>query len=192
MKQLSIQVFCILTVIVSSCNNTTPSKDAIKASDTLKAKDTIAPVVVDMETMGFYLEKNESFGEIKTGLEKKALLKLMGKPDDTTNVEMWAADGAYHQTWDYTKQGIKLDMIGKPDSIPFISMITVTQPCTLKTKKSIGIGSNMQEVITAYKEAIDTATIQTEVILAGTVYGGIQFGIEHKKVKSIFIGASAE
>jgi hypothetical protein len=191
MKQLLTQLLCIIAVTLSSCGNTEQNKEAVKTSDSIKAKDTIAPVA-DLETMGFYLEKNESFGEIKTGLEAKALLKMMGTPDDKTNAEMCEADGAYHQTWDYSKQGIKLDMIGKPDSVQVINMITISEPCTLKTKKGIGIGSSLQEVTDAYKEAIDTAYHSSENIIAGTVYGGMQFGIENKKVKSIFIGASAE
>ena len=71
-------------------------------------------------------------------------------------------------------------------------MITITEPCEFKTTRNIGIGSNMEEVQTAYRQEINAKSSNTETIIAGTVYGGIIFNFENKKVKSIFIGASAE
>jgi hypothetical protein len=83
-------------------------------------------------------------------------------------------------------------VVGQNNSNQVIGMLTISEPCELKTSRRIGIGSNMEEVKSAYKVAIDPSSSDSETIVAGSVYGGIIFKMENNKVKSIFIGASAE
>ncbi len=81
-------------------------------------------------------------------------------------------------------------MIGKTE--PKINSILISEPCTLKTKKQIGIGDSQQAVKAAYADFIDKESSDATTIVAGTVYGGLLFTLEGEKVKTIFIGASAE
>ena len=64
-------------------------------------------------------------------------------------------------------------------------------PCEYKTKQGIGIGSSVKEVQAAYPNQLNPAVNDTKLV-AGTVYGGIIFGLDGGVVSSIFIGAAAE
>ncbi len=74
-----------------------------------------------------------------------------------------------------------------------IAAITISQPSTLKTDKGISIGSKANEVATVYQANVNSdESSPNQVIVVGSIYGGIQFFLENGTVKSIFIGASAE
>jgi hypothetical protein len=62
----------------------------------------------------------------------------------------------------------------------------------LKTKRNIGIGNSTEEVQIAYKDLINSKSMNNKTIIAGTIYGGVIFKIEKNIVKSIFIGAGGE
>ena len=187
----SLTFFCLLLLFVS-CRNLNPNND----KNSLKPKDSLSSTEMNIANkyseIGFELMKNESFGEIKLGVKLNKITEILGEPDSKSKSELWGADGEYHQEWNYTNRGIIFDFIGKPDSFQVVNMITITEPCEFKTTRNIGIGSNMEEVQTAYRQEINAKSSNTETIIAGTVYGGIIFNFENKKVKSIFIGASAE
>ncbi len=198
MKKQPIQLVCAITILLASCNDNsnTQNKEALQIKDSLKIGDSLALKASHPEANTGTAEGNlmysENVGGISLGLDSKKLISLIGQPDTKTAPELWGADNAYHQDWNYTKQGIKLNMMGPADSVQQVNIITLTVPCSLKTKRSIGIGSTMQEVLSAYKEFIDTTAIHEESIIAGTEYGGIAFDLKNKKVQSIFIGALAD
>ena len=70
--------------------------------------------------------------------------------------------------------------------------VTVFPPFEGKTSRGVGIGSTEEEVRAAYKNLIDPGSRPGEMIIAGSVYGGVFFTIEDGKVTTIFIGAGAE
>ncbi|MFB6320805.1 hypothetical protein [Saccharicrinis sp. FJH54] len=146
----------------------------------------------DFEKLGFELMESETLNKLKLGIQDSDLATILGLPDDTTKNELWGADGLYHQTYKYSKLGIKLDLIGETKSDKVINMITAINPCPFKTSKGISIGSNYQKVEQAYKDYLNSNFSNAETLVAGSIYGGVIFSFENGEVKSIFIGASAE
>lgn len=176
--------FCLLTL---SCKNT-------------KTEEKYKPTNVQYSTLvtenntdnGFELMRTESLGELKLELGTTKIEQLFGEPELKTTSEIWEVDGEYRQVWRYPTKGIELTLKGEFDSTRIVEMITIKKPCELKTKKLIGIGSEYEIVQSAYKDKIDKTASNTETIIVGSVYGGLIFNFENKKVKSIFIGASVE
>ena len=188
----NIFILCCFLIIWFSCNNQNSGDDksALKNGDSVPTSDILESN--KLGELGFELMKNESVGEIRLGIEQTKILKLLGEPDYKSNSELWGADGEYHQEWKYTRKGINLDFILTADSSSIVDMITISEPCTLKTKRNIGIGNSMEDVQIAYKELIDIKSSNSKTIIAGTIYGGMIFSVENKIVKSIFVGAGGE
>ena len=141
--------------------------------------------------IGKQLMKTESLGELKLGLVIEEVNELIGKNEEKTVSEYFGHAGTYHE-WKYTKKGILLTFVNELDSIPILSRIEISEPCKLKTKKNIGIGSRIENVQIAYNNKVDTTKSDAKAIMAGTVLGGIIFKFENKKVKTIIIGPIAE
>jgi len=173
-----------------SCGNksSTADKNIFSSNDSLSSNSTNDED--KLAETGTSLMKNESFGKIKLGVGAKKIIEILGVPESKTKAELWGADGEYHQQWNYTEKGIQLDFMG--DSVQVVNMITLSEPCKLKTSRNIGIGSSIEDVQRAYGKEINQAASSSESIVAGTIYGGIIFNIDNRKVKSIFSGASAE
>ncbi|NVO02939.1 MAG: hypothetical protein HXX09_09605 [Bacteroidetes bacterium] len=195
----------ILSFLIS-CNNgnnsekkdkSTTKQEKIDSSAIKKSKaDSISKAKkekkVNYNQIGFKLMKSESLSGLRLDLSSKKVSEIIGEPEEKTDPALWGADGLYHQSWTYTEKGISLDIVGKEGERQTLSRITITEPCTFKTKRKIGIGSRVDEVRTAYQEEIDPASSSASSIAAGTHYGGVIFGIENKKVNQIFIGIAAE
>jgi len=136
--------------------------------------------------------KGETIGEIKTGLTYERVIELLGEPEEVTKVEMSQVDGSFYQSISYSKKGIEIVFVIDSDTVKKVSNFLIKSPCSLKTSKKIGIGSSYEEVENAYKESINPEFSDTESIVAGKVYGGIVFSLENRKVKTIYIGISAD
>ena len=145
---------------------------------------------VDYLKLGFDIMKNEAVGFLKIGLAAAEVLAGLGEPADKSPIRIWGADGLEHQKWRYPAKGIEFDMV-KRDGAFLVNMISITTPCEYKTKQGIGIGSSVKEVQAAYPNQLNPAVNDTKLV-AGTVYGGIIFGMEGGAVSSIFICAAAE
>ncbi len=204
-----VAVFSLFGLLLfSHCNsgtiNTATDQGTLetKSSDTLQVtSETTMPqpggkeeeaVEKDYGTIGFELLKTEGLGELTIGLSTKQVETLLGKPTNQSKPEVWEADGYTHQMWTYKKHGLELDMSGETASSLNLGGITALKTCTLKTKRSIGIGSNMNDVMSAYKKELDKESSDTAYIVAGSVYGGLIFTLKNQKVNSIFMGAAAE
>ena len=193
-------------IVSFSCNNTSNSEKKDKPTTKQEKKDSSATKKnkkdsiaekknseeINYAQIGFKLMKKESLGSLRLDLSSKKISELLGEPEEKTEAVLWGADGLYHQSWTYTQKGISLDIVGKEGERQIVSRITITEPCTFKTKRNIGIGSRIDEVRTAYQSEIDPASSSSSSITAGTHYGGVIFGIENKKVNQIFIGIAAE
>lgn len=140
---------------------------------------------------GFALMK-ENVGLMSIGISDGDTLKILGKPEQKSVARIWGADGMEHQRWYYPAKGIELDMIRK-ESNQSVNMISIKSPCSFKTKRGIQIGSSDIEVQSAYQNEINPREGKpNSSIVAGTIYGGIIFGLKDNIVTSIFIGAAAE
>jgi len=189
---LTFSCFCLLTL---SCKNTKKeekNKPIIINDSTVVTLNNTDKATEKQPDSEFELMKAESLGELKLELGTTKIKKLLGEPEEKTKPEIWEVDGEYRQDWKYPTKGIELTLKGEFDSTRTVEMITIKRPCELKTKKHIGIGSEYEKVQAAYKDKIDKSASNTETLVAGSIYGGLIFNFEDKKVKSIFIGASAE
>ena len=144
----------------------------------------------DYLKLGFDIMKNEAVGFLKIGLAASEVQSRLGEPADKSPSRIWGADGLEHQKWRYPAKGIEFDMV-KREGAFVVNMISITTPCDYKTKQGIGIGSPAKEVQAAYPNQLNPAVNGTKLV-AGTVYGGIIFGLDGGVVSSIFIGAAAE
>ena len=146
----------------------------------------------DLEKIGIDILNSETIGTLKYGLSFSELIKELGEPSETLDSEMWGADGEYHQTIKYSTQGIELDIIGEVEADKRINMITIYDPCDLKTSRNVGVGSSYDQVESVYKALIDPINSNQNQIVIGSIYGGMIFKFKDQIVNSIFIGAAAE
>lgn len=139
----------------------------------------------DLAEAGFRLLEEETLGQLRYGQSVDEVTTLLGEPTSRTEPEIWAADGCSHESWTY--EGVELQFA---DGL--LQRITVTAPFAQTTAAGIGIGAAVEEVQKAYAGLIDETTANEGTIVAGTVYGGLIFTIEHARVTAITLGVSAE
>lgn len=145
----------------------------------------------DYLQIGFALMQ-EKLGILSIGLSDHDTLKALGSPEKKSTAQIWGADGMEHQRWYYPAKGIELDMIRK-ESRQSIHTISIKSFCDYQTQRGIKIGSSDIDVQRAYKNELNPRDSNPNATLvAGTVYGGIVFGLKDNIVTSIFIGAAAE
>lgn len=182
-------------IIVASCNSgkskdeTKPeaSKDtAVAVPDTTTGNTPKDTAVTEADFGGV--------GDLLLGLSDTKTIELLGQPESRSKAEEWGADGLMHQDWVYKTKGITLNMDdNKGKDKQTIFAITITSPCSYKTKKNMGIGSTYKEVMAAYEKDVDKSASDNKTITVGSVYGGIIFTFSKAdKADTIFIGAAAE
>ncbi|MHB8070059.1 MAG: hypothetical protein ACYDIC_19375 [Desulfobaccales bacterium] len=136
----------------------------------------------------------EQVGKLHLGLSEKGIKQIIPGQPARGPEDLWGADGQYHQEWKYPAAGITLGMVSEKKGGPkSVERITITSPSTLRTQRGIGIGSSEAEVVKAYgrfRNAEDSKP--GELLVAGSIFGGVLFQLQQGKVSGIFIGASAE
>jgi len=142
----------------------------------------------------FSLLREERIGELRINLSEQEVKKKIHCSLKLGPEKLWGADGAYHQTWDYTGCGIRLGMVSEKKGAPkSIESITLVSPGNLSTKRGIRIGSTEQKVMDAYKPYWNKEDSKSfNIFVAGSVYGGLMFNFQNGKVSRIFLGAAAE
>jgi len=106
-----------------------------------------APAVADE----FALLKKERIGPLRVDQPAAEAERLIPCPVQRGLVELWGADGEYHQTWTASACGLTLDMgAAKPEGPQTVRAITVTAPSAWTTARGIGMGRTEAEVMTAY------------------------------------------
>ncbi|HEV7780746.1 MAG TPA: hypothetical protein VGO58_05745 [Chitinophagaceae bacterium] len=185
----------LVTVLISSCNSD-KSKEEAKTTDN---KDSIGGTIADtaghpaLKDTEVPLNGLDMIDGLILGLVDSKTIEELGQPDSKSKAEEWDADGLIHQDWKYRSKGITLNMSGeKKDATQQIFSITITTPSGLKTSRNIGIGSDYKDVMAAYQKEIDKEASIENMIVVGSVYGGIIFHFKNEKVEKIFIGAAAE
>jgi hypothetical protein len=136
----------------------------------------------------------EQIGQLHLGIPEKAVKQIIPGQPTRGPEEKWGADGHYHQEWQYPAGGISLGMVSeKKGGLKSIESITITSPSTLQTQRGIGIGSTEAEVVKAYGSFQDAEDSKPgEILVAGSIFGGVMFHFRQGKVDQIFIGAAAE
>lgn len=185
----------VIAFIIASCNSNKPKEETKPEIN----KDTAVSVVADTGSTNKQTGAGVSepdlggVGDLVLGLSHTKAIELLGQPGSKDKAVEWGADGMTHQNWFYKAKGISLNMDSNEDmKDQAISSITITSPCTFKTKKNIGIGSTYQEVMAAYEKEVDKSSSDKTKIVVGSIYGGIIIDFKNDKAESIFIGAAAE
>jgi hypothetical protein len=136
----------------------------------------------------------EQVGKLHLGLTAKEVKQIIPGQPQRGKDEKWGADDAYHQEWQYPKEGVTLSMVSEKKGGPqSLERITITSPSRLRTQRGIGIGSTEAEVNAAYGRFRNAGDSRAgELLVAGSVFGGVMFDFQQGRVSRIFIGAAAE
>lgn len=143
---------------------------------------------------GAKLWTTESLGPVRIGMSGAAVEKALGAPARRTPVEEEGASGSWISAWSYPAQGLVL-ILGAPTKSgkPTVSAMTAEAPSTLRTTRGVAVGASYAEVARAYPKALwDASDSGPDRIVVGSVYGGILFEFEGRKLSRIFYGAAAE
>ena len=127
-------------------------------------------------------------------MSEKGVTEAMGEPAGKSPFEKMPFDGSEHQEWKYPSKGVVLGLVKTSDNGVVVDHITVGKPSSLKTARGVGIGSTREEVKAAYLDDIDPESdpLDESQIVVGSLYEGLIFYMEDKKVVKIFVGAAAE
>lgn len=181
------RVFLFLSLLafvaIAGCQSRPPN--------TAQARQSRGASKTDYSSVGSKLMKNEVLGPVRIGAKSDDVVKALGAPESKPQTSVSEVDAKPHQQWIYLKQAVVLDMLTESGEQE-VAMITVSAPSTLKTRRGIGIGSTKDAVMNAYATEIDPSANDPRTIVAGTVYGGLIFGLEKGRVTSIVLGAVAE
>ncbi|MHB8139171.1 MAG: hypothetical protein ACYDGO_12410 [Smithellaceae bacterium] len=142
----------------------------------------------------FTLLREERIGALRIDLPEREVKKTIHSTLKRGSDELWGADGAYHQKWEYAGCGITLGMVSeKKGASKSVDSITLVSPGNLSTKRGIRIGSTEQEVMEAYGPYWNKEDSKSfNIFVAGSIYGGLMFDFKNGKVSRIFLGAAAE
>ncbi len=149
----------------------------------------------DFLKIGNDLLKADGLGSLKLGMTTSELIAYLGKPESETEPLVWGSDGSAHYTANYPSLGLTIGLVEEDHSGTryVVCSIQAVAPCGLATRRGlVRIGDTKDAVITAYADSISDEDTGSESIVAGSVYGGILFGLKDGIVESIFIGAAAE
>lgn len=174
--------------------NTMPSTSANEGKGiegTAKATESISK---DYSKIGFELVKEESLFVLNNAVTAMDVIKLIGEPEEKSEAAIWGSDGLEHQTWHYKALGLELGFMEYDTNTQIVDSIIISSPSKLRTIRGIGIGSTKSEILKAYENEInkEESDMDSDSIIAGTVYGGLIFKLENDRVATIFIGAAAE
>jgi len=132
-------------------------------------------------------------GWLKLGLNQSDVINKLGQPDEKSTEEFWGAIGTYVEKWNYNSKGITLQMDSEnKGGNKKVLMITNSKLSQMKTVKMVRINSSRDFVLEKYGADINDEYSSENVIIVGSIYGGVIFELENDKVKTIFIGAKAE
>lgn len=185
----------ILSFLVTGCDSkkTEEKKEIIKKDSIVSPPTDTANTSAKRDTSSAVVPELGGLGDLHLDMTADKTTQLLGQPDSKSKAEEWGADGMLHQDWLYKSKGITLNMYNNQNAKDqAVFSITVTSPCTFKTKKNIGIGSSYTEVMNAYEKEIDPSATDKSIITIGSVYGGIIIHFKKDKAEKIFVGAAAE
>jgi len=138
-----------------------------------------------------YDYRSESLGDVHFGMDAARVEALLGAPAQKSDVVEQAADGLFVTTWDWSAQGVSVELAAESAAGPFaVSALSARAPSRLVTARGIGLGARVPAIVQAY--GAEHTHVSAGEVLVGSAYGGLRFELEHGAVRSIFIGAAAE
>ena len=135
----------------------------------------------------------EVIGGISLEATEEQVRAAFGEPASISVPTANAVAGGLDTSWLYPDRGLTLTFWRMDQqSAPSVSIMELRGSSSEKTIFGIGIGSTVAEVESAYADCLNREDGNAEMLVAGSVYGGVMFEIEAGVVKSIFVGAGAE
>ena len=191
-------VCAAVCVVITGCKSTPEEKPAetAVAEQTTKTEEKVEetkPLCATDEAWCSHMGST-AFGVIDRGVAVQTILDTFGEPtkkDARFNEE---ASGDAVETWYWTEKGITIDFLA-PDmtaDVTTVRSFTLAAPYEVKGAKGVGIGSTKQEVLDVYSGVIEPRSEGEDMIIVGSIYGGIFFTLVDDKVSTIFVGAGAE
>ena len=205
MKKAYLLFFC-MALLLYGCNaipkdpaSTAPSSAASlpEISSTENGQESSSDTSDDGEAFlkkGFALLETEKIGGIYCSMLEEDVIKLFGEPATKFKPVEWGADGLVHWDVSYPKIGLEINYVERADEKGEIFLFSIdSKNFEGETLRGIRIGSKKQDVLDAYADEINVEDGSETSIVAGSIYGGIIFGLsDQDEVTSIFFGAAAE
>ena len=169
-------------------------KDIPKTPDSEVDSPEVTPADMDEPVeYGEFSMYDETIGQLMISLEETKVIEMLGEPGQTTEPKIWAADGFLHKTSSYDALGVELDYVEINEKF-VINTVTAKAPFDGKTSRGIGIGSSEADVMAVYEKDInaDEMKDKKDVVIVGSMYGGLLLTMESGVVTAMFLGASAE
>jgi hypothetical protein len=148
--KISIVGFCMLTAIMSGCQS--KSLAVSGSTTTASPSETSSPNIhylKDDDTLpqGTLTKESASLGNIHIGDSQDAVQKIFGDPDTKS-----IAHSTPFPMWEYKKENLYVLFYRKGENTPVGGVVDlkVQSPTSLKTDKSIGIGSSLNQIAAAY------------------------------------------
>ncbi len=134
-----------------------------------------------------------AIGPLDLGIPDEAVIAALGPPESKGEASVEPATGDTLQTWSYESQGLTLTMALDNDNA-VLSDVLVKAPSTLKTREGIGIGSSFKEARSLYSRALapEEEQFNHNVLVVGSIYGGLFVTKKKGLVSELFLGAGAE
>jgi len=156
----------------------------------------VAPVNEALFEAGFALLQHDHFGGLHYSMLYEDIVSYMGPPDWVFEPELWSADGLYHWSVIYDANGYMhisfVNETGQHEGGRVYSILTATYHSDT-TARGIRLGSTRADVLEAYADVINEEDSRGNRIVAGSVYGGVFFFMDHNdEVEMIFVGASTQ
>ncbi len=158
------------------------------------------------EAPGSFEWQKETFAPLAIGMTVSEVEAALGPPDKRPALQSEAATGDFVASWTWKRQGISLTLRGssESDAEPTVRSIRLQKPSPFRTAKGVGIGSTREEILAAYgayqeeespadaPEGMGEMDPDPNVLVIGSIYGGLIFHFENNRVSWLFLGAGAE
>lgn len=150
----------------------------------------VAPCASDDDTCRIDRLGDVQIGWLKEGMPRAAIIAQLGEPARREGPMEEGATGEWITFAAWPAAGISIDFSATTEGGAQTARgITVVAPFAGKTDRGIGIGSTEGAVRAAYGDALDPRG----GLVAGSVYGGVFFGLDDQgRVSRIFVGPGAE
>jgi hypothetical protein len=173
------------TVVDSTTASTTDTSVAA-AADT-----TIAPTVAE-STVAVTADDSVNIAGLPLDSAETVIVQMLGAPDAKSPTVEEGATGEFVSNWTWPSAGVTAKMAAaSPTGPTVVRTLTVAAPSTLRTVAGIGIGSTDAEVRSAYGDSVSKESTP-ELLIVGSVYGGLLVSVADGKVTELFVGAAAE
>jgi hypothetical protein len=178
-----------LAVVFAACTRkSTPTEPAPAPAPVVA---TVDAAEIGPEDERDYDYARETFGDLRVGLDVRAVEQRLGAPAAKSSVQQQAADGTFVTTWEWPAKGVILGLAADTADGPFaVRSMSIVAPSALRTSKGVGLGATADDIKRAYGAA-HTHPVDDGLVV-GSIYGGILFVLEGGKTTSIFVGAGAE